>query len=112
MHTSKIFRITVLITLLTASLPQSSFAWWWDGPGPMNEEQKKLHNIEKREQSISEKAEKLLSKARNLRFEGKFDSARNHAEKALRVDPDSREAKAFLDNLGAEKNGTLNIRKQ
>jgi LPS-assembly protein len=69
----------------------------------MNEDQKQLHKEEKREQSVSLKVEQLLSKARDLRFEGNFASARKHAEKALKIDPDSREAKAFIDHLADEE---------
>ena len=103
MHKSKILRIVTLLTFMAASFPQQSFAWWWDGSGPMNEDQKKIHNIEKEAQSVSLKVDQLLEKARDLRFEGKFSSARKHAEKALRVDPASREAKAFLDNISNDE---------
>lgn len=103
MHRSKILRIVTLLTFLAASFPQQSFAWWWDDSGPMNEAQKKIHNIEKGAQSVSLKVDQLLKKARDLRFEGNFASARKHAEKALRVDPNSRAAKAFLDNISNEE---------
>lgn len=49
------------------------------------------------------KISQLLDKARALRFEKKFKDARKHAEKALRMDPNNPEAKAFLDYLKIEE---------
>jgi len=44
-----------------------------------------------------------LEKGRKARYEGKFKSARIYGQRALKVDPDNYEAKAFLDQLDEEE---------
>lgn len=94
--------ITFLAFFLTSFAPYSS-AWPWDGSKYLDEASKELAHEEKKSQQKAQKVSKYMDKARELRYEGNFESARRHAEKALRIDPSSRTAEAFLDNLDREK---------
>lgn len=105
-HTSKLLKKTCSIlsvfALLVSSAPRECFAdggWEIDLFSCVQSANKADDAAAKKNVAIY----KLLEKAREMRFLGKFKEARAYAQGALKIDKDSKLASSFLDQLVTEE---------
>ncbi|MFC1549140.1 hypothetical protein ACFL5E_04190, partial [Candidatus Omnitrophota bacterium] len=91
----KVVSIILLVSFIACVLPVGS---WAQGNVSEEEARKKIREEEKERKKILQ-IYSLLEKGRKERNEHNYKAARNYGKKALKLDPDSRLANAFLEQL-------------